>query len=75
MTHRKQGRSVVLKVKPFLLLPLHRSGHGDFKARIYSVPHLDMDERIPRAHQLSFRIFQTQDVKEVLRQIKLRVDP
>jgi hypothetical protein len=34
-----------------------------------------MDNRAPENRQLSFRILQKLDMKEVLPQIKLRVDP
>jgi hypothetical protein len=39
------------------------------------VPHLNMDNRTPKDHQLGFRILRALDVKEVLPQIDLRVDP
>jgi hypothetical protein len=39
------------------------------------MPCLNMDNRTTRDCQLSFRILQTPDMKEVLPQIKLRVDP
>jgi hypothetical protein len=39
------------------------------------VPRLDMNDCTPGDHQLRFRILWTTGVKEVLRQIKIRVDP
>jgi hypothetical protein len=50
------SEGVVPQVKPLLLSPLHRSGHGDFKVGIYSVTCLNMNDSAPRDHHLSFRI-------------------
>jgi hypothetical protein len=43
--HWERSGSIIHQVKPFLPPPLHQSGHGDFKVRIYPVPDLDMDDR------------------------------
>jgi hypothetical protein len=72
---REQSGGVIPQVKPLLLPPLHRSGCGEFKVGIYSVPHLNMNDHILRDHQLSFRILWTLDMKEKFPQIKLRVNP
>jgi hypothetical protein len=39
------------------------------------VRHLDLDDHAPKDQQLSSWILQTPDAKEVLPQIKFRVDP
>jgi hypothetical protein len=50
-------------------------GCHNFKVGIYFVPHLNMNDRAPEEHQLSFGIQRTPDTKELFPQIKLRVDP
>jgi hypothetical protein len=72
---REQSKGVVPQVKPLLPLHLHRSLHGDFKVGIHSVPCLNMNDRAPRDHQLSFEILRTPDTEEIFPQIKLRVNP
>jgi hypothetical protein len=49
--------------------------HGDFKVRIYFVPHLNVDNHASGDCQPSFRILWAPDTKEVLPQVKLTVDP
>jgi hypothetical protein len=73
--HWEWSRRVVPQVKPFLPPPLHQSEHGDFKVRIYPVPGLDTDDRTLGDRQLSFGILRTLNMKEILPQINLRVDP
>jgi hypothetical protein len=71
----ERGGGAVLQVKPFLPPRLHRSGHGDFKVGIYSMPHLNMDNRTHGDRQLNFGILRAPNGKEAHPHIKLRVDP
>jgi hypothetical protein len=73
--HWERSGSIVPQVKPFLMSPLHRSGHGDFNVRIYLVPGLDMDDHAPKDCQLNFEILWMLNTEEILSQINLRVDP
>jgi hypothetical protein len=73
--HGEWIRGIIRQVKPLLLPPLHRLGHGDFEVRIYSMPKLDMNNRTPRECQLRFWVLRMPDTKEVNPQIKLMVNP
>jgi hypothetical protein len=73
--HREWSGSVIPQVKPFLLPPLHRPGHGDVEVRINFMHRLDMNSRAPRDRQLCFRVLWTPDTEEVILQIKIKVNP
>jgi hypothetical protein len=72
--HWEQCGGIVPQVKSLLPPSLHRSGHGEVKVRVNSMPGLAMNDRTLGDYQLHIQVLRMSDVKEIIPQIKLRVD-